>query len=56
MSLLPHPFPGLQPLLAGHSPPQVGMSGAEPIAVLGLISAIIGIVDATKKVYDAATN
>jgi uncharacterized membrane protein len=32
------------------------MSGAEAIAVLGLISSIISIVDGTKKVYDAATN
>lgn len=32
------------------------MSGAEAIAVLGVISSIISIVDGTKKVYDAATN
>ena len=32
------------------------MSGAEVIAVLGVISSIIAIVDGTKKVYDAATN
>lgn len=32
------------------------MSGAEVIAVLGVISSIISIVDGTKKVYDAATN
>jgi hypothetical protein len=32
------------------------MSGAETIAVLGVISSIISIVDGTKKVYDAATN
>ena len=32
------------------------MSGAELIAVLGVISSIISIVDGTKKVYDAATN
>ena len=32
------------------------MSGAEGIAVLGVISSIIAIVDGTKKVYDAATN
>jgi hypothetical protein len=32
------------------------MSGAEAIAVLGLISSIIAIVDGTKKVYDAAAN
>ena len=32
------------------------MSGAEAIAVLGVISSIIAIVDGTKKVYDAATN
>jgi N-terminal domain on NACHT_NTPase and P-loop NTPases len=32
------------------------MSGAEAIAVLGLISSIIAIVDATKQIYDAAQN
>ena len=32
------------------------MSGAEAFAVLGVISAIISIVDGTKQVYDAATN
>ena len=32
------------------------MSGAEAIAVLGVISSVISIVDGTKKVYDAATN
>ena len=32
------------------------MSGAEAIAVLGVISSIVSIVDGTKKVYDAATN
>ena len=32
------------------------MSGAEVVAVLGLISSIISIVDGTKKIYDAATN
>ncbi len=32
------------------------MSGAEAIAVLGLISSIIAIVDEIKKVYDAATD
>ena len=32
------------------------MSGVEAIAVLGVISSIISIVDATKKVYDAATD
>ena len=32
------------------------MSGAEVIAVLGVISSIITIIDGTKKVYDAATN
>jgi hypothetical protein len=32
------------------------MSGAEAIAVLGLISSIIAIVDGTKQIYDAATN
>lgn len=32
------------------------MSGVEAIAVLGVISSIIAIVDGTKKVYDAATN
>ncbi|MCJ1392832.1 hypothetical protein MMC18_005704, partial [Xylographa bjoerkii] len=32
------------------------MSGAEAIAVLGVISSIISIVDGTKQVYDAATN
>lgn len=32
------------------------MSGAEAIAVLGVISSIISIIDGTKKVYDAATN
>jgi hypothetical protein len=32
------------------------MSGAEAIAVLGLIASIISIIDGTKQVYDAATN
>ena len=32
------------------------MSGAEALAVLGVISSIISIVDGTKQVYDAATN
>ena len=32
------------------------MSGAEAIAILGVISSIISIVDGTKQVYDAATN
>lgn len=32
------------------------MSGAEGIAVLGVIASIITIIDGTKKVYDAATN
>jgi N-terminal domain on NACHT_NTPase and P-loop NTPases len=32
------------------------MSGTEVIAVLGVISSIIAIVDGTKQVYDAATN
>jgi N-terminal domain on NACHT_NTPase and P-loop NTPases len=32
------------------------MSGAEAIAVLGVISSIISIVDGTKQVYDAATS
>jgi hypothetical protein len=32
------------------------MSGVEAIAVLGVISSIISIVDGTKQVYDAATN
>ena len=32
------------------------MSGVEAIAILGVISSIISIVDGTKKVYDAATN
>ena len=32
------------------------MSGAEAIAVLGVISSIISIVDGTKQVFDAATN
>jgi hypothetical protein len=32
------------------------MSGAEAIAVLGLISSIITLVDGTKQIYDAATN
>ena len=32
------------------------MSGAEAVAVLGLISSIISIVEGTKKIYDAATN
>jgi len=32
------------------------MSGAEAIVVLGLISSIVQILDATKQVYDAATN
>lgn len=32
------------------------MSGAEAIAVLGVIASIISIVDGTKQVYDAATN
>jgi hypothetical protein len=32
------------------------MSGAEAIAVLGVISSVIAIVDGTKQVYDAASN
>jgi hypothetical protein len=32
------------------------MSGAEAVAVLGVISSIIAIVDGTKQVYDAAKN
>ena len=32
------------------------MSGAELIAVLGVISSIVAIIDGTKKIYDAATN
>ena len=32
------------------------MSGAEAIAVLGVISSIISIIDGTKQIYDAATN
>lgn len=32
------------------------MSGAEVIAVLGVISSVIAIVDGTKKVYDAASD
>ena len=32
------------------------MSGAETIAILGVISSIISIVDGTKQVYDAAKN
>jgi hypothetical protein len=32
------------------------MSGAEAIAVLGVISSIISIIDGTKQVYDAATD
>jgi len=32
------------------------MSGAEAIAVLGVISSIISLVDGTKQIYDAATN
>ena len=32
------------------------MSGAEGIAVLGVIASIVTIIDGTKKVYDAATN
>lgn len=32
------------------------MSGAEAVAVLGVVSSIITIVDGTKQVYDAATN
>ncbi len=32
------------------------MSGAEAIAVLGLISSIVDIIDEIKKVYDAATD
>lgn len=32
------------------------MSGAEAIAVLGLIASIVSIIDGTKQVYDAATN
>ena len=32
------------------------MSGAEAIAVLGIISSIISIIDGTKQVYDAASN
>jgi hypothetical protein len=32
------------------------MSGAEAVAVLGVISSIIAIIDGTKQVYDAASN
>ena len=32
------------------------MSGIEAIAVLGVISSVISIIDGTKQVYDAATN
>lgn len=32
------------------------MSGAEAIAVLGVIASIISIIDGTKQVYDAATD
>lgn len=32
------------------------MSGAEAAAILGVISSIISIIDATKRVYDAATS
>jgi hypothetical protein len=32
------------------------MSGAETVAVLGVISSIISIIDGTKQVYDAATS
>lgn len=32
------------------------MSGAEAIAILGIISSVISIVDGTKQVYDAASN
>ena len=32
------------------------MSGAETIAILGIISSVIAIVDGTKQVYDAASN
>ena len=32
------------------------MSGAEAIAVLGVIASIISIIDGTKQIYDAATN
>ena len=32
------------------------MSGAEAIAILGIISSVISIVDVTKQVYDAASN
>ena len=32
------------------------MSGAEAVAVLGIISSVISIVDGTKQVYDAASN
>lgn len=32
------------------------MSGAEAIAILGVISSVVAIVDGTKQVYDAASN
>ena len=32
------------------------MSGVEAIAILGIISSVISIVDSTKQVYDAASN
>ena len=32
------------------------MSGAEALAILGIISSVISIVDGTKQVYDAASN
>ena len=32
------------------------MSGAEAVAILGIISSVISIVDGTKQVYDAASN
>lgn len=32
------------------------MSGAEVVAVLGIISSVIAIVDGVKQVYDAASN
>jgi uncharacterized protein with PhoU and TrkA domain len=32
------------------------MSGAEALAVLGAVSAVISIIDATKQVYDAASD
>ncbi|KAK6841224.1 hypothetical protein PG995_000322 [Apiospora arundinis] len=32
------------------------MSGAEAIAVLGIISSVIAIIDGAKKIYDGATN